>query len=269
MTSTPCRWRDWRGAPIQWCGVRVWQRSACSSRSMSVSEICGSTRRPDTSVSSSYASSTSSLAQFLTCSEGSWQITPWTDLLASWRSSRRHASAFAAVSQWLNRPASRGHSSSSAGNSTGRAMQFDRDFKEFLECLAGRDVRYLVVGGYAVAAHGHPRYTGDLDLWFWTAAENPESLLTALDDFGFADGGAAAAQARRRGAAPYPGRSRTSCRATPTTLCDPARRGRRRVESPHRRLPDCVRDQGRTTADPRPAARAPARGLRIPLTAPF
>lgn len=31
-------------------------------------------------------------------------------------------------------------------------MQFDRDFKELLECLAGRDVRYLVVGGYAVAA---------------------------------------------------------------------------------------------------------------------
>ena len=63
-------------------------------------------------------------------------------------------------------------------------MQFDRDFKEFLECLAGRDVRYLVVGGYAVAAHGHPRYTGDLDLWVWTAAENAERLLTALDEFG-------------------------------------------------------------------------------------
>lgn len=64
-------------------------------------------------------------------------------------------------------------------------MQFDRDFKEFLECLAARDVRYLVVGGYAVAAHGHPRYTGDLDLWIWTARENAASLLTALDDFGF------------------------------------------------------------------------------------
>lgn len=64
-------------------------------------------------------------------------------------------------------------------------MQFDRDFSEFLECLAARDVRYLVVGGYAVAAHGHPRYTGDLDLWVWTGAENAENLLTALRDFGF------------------------------------------------------------------------------------
>ena len=53
-------------------------------------------------------------------------------------------------------------------------MQFDRDFRELLACLAVHDVRYLVVGGYAVAAHGHghPRYTGDLDLWVWTAAKN-------------------------------------------------------------------------------------------------
>lgn len=64
-------------------------------------------------------------------------------------------------------------------------MQLDRDFKEFLECLAAREVRFLVIGGYAVAAHGHPRYTGDLDLWIWTRAENAQSLLTALDDFGF------------------------------------------------------------------------------------
>ena len=64
-------------------------------------------------------------------------------------------------------------------------MEFDRDFKEFLACLAARDVRFLVVGGYAVAVHGHPRYTGDLDLWVWTGAANAESLLTALDDFGF------------------------------------------------------------------------------------
>lgn len=72
-------------------------------------------------------------------------------------------------------------------------MQFDRDFKEFLECLAARDVRFLVVGGYAVAAHGHPRYTGDLDLWVWTGEENAESLLMALGDFGFGSVGLVAA----------------------------------------------------------------------------
>lgn len=39
--------------------------------------------------------------------------------------------------------------------------------------------------GYAVAAHGHPRYTGDLDIWVWRGAENADGLLAALEDFGF------------------------------------------------------------------------------------
>ncbi len=41
----------------------------------------------------------------------------------------------------------------------------NRDFKEFAELLDARGVDYLVVGGYALAAHGHPRYTGDIDFW--------------------------------------------------------------------------------------------------------
>lgn len=68
-------------------------------------------------------------------------------------------------------------------------MHLDSDFRELLACLAAREVRYLVVGGYAVAAHGHPRYTGDLDLWVWTDPGNAENLLTALADFGFASVG--------------------------------------------------------------------------------
>lgn len=39
----------------------------------------------------------------------------------------------------------------------------NRDFKEFAELLNAHRVEYLVVGGYALAAHGHPRYTGDID----------------------------------------------------------------------------------------------------------
>jgi hypothetical protein len=42
-----------------------------------------------------------------------------------------------------------------------------------------------VVGGYAVAAHGHPRFTKDLDLWIRVDPENARRLLDALDDFGF------------------------------------------------------------------------------------
>ena len=44
-------------------------------------------------------------------------------------------------------------------------MQLDRDFKEFVALLNAHNVRYLIVGGYAVAAHGLPRYTGDFDTW--------------------------------------------------------------------------------------------------------
>jgi hypothetical protein len=41
---------------------------------------------------------------------------------------------------------------------------FNQDFKEFIESLSANEVRYLVVGGYAVALHGYPRYTKDLDI---------------------------------------------------------------------------------------------------------
>lgn len=61
----------------------------------------------------------------------------------------------------------------------------NRDFKEFAELLNANGVDYLVVGGYALAAHGHPRYTGDIDFWVRPSADNIERLLAALRDFGF------------------------------------------------------------------------------------
>ena len=44
------------------------------------------------------------------------------------------------------------------------APVLNKDFREFVELLDSNGVEYLVVGGYALAAHGHPRYTGDLDM---------------------------------------------------------------------------------------------------------
>jgi hypothetical protein len=41
----------------------------------------------------------------------------------------------------------------------------NQDFREFIQSLNANKVRYLVVGGYAVALHGYPRYTKDLDVW--------------------------------------------------------------------------------------------------------
>lgn len=64
-------------------------------------------------------------------------------------------------------------------------MDFPNDFKEFIGLLNARKVKYLVAGGYAVAFHGYPRYTGDIDFWFDTSIENLQSLSNALSDFGF------------------------------------------------------------------------------------
>ena len=46
-----------------------------------------------------------------------------------------------------------------------------RDFKEFVELLNANAVEYLVVGAHALAPHGHPRYTGDLDIWLRVTLE--------------------------------------------------------------------------------------------------
>lgn len=59
------------------------------------------------------------------------------------------------------------------------------DFTEFVALLNAKGVEYLVVGGYALAAHGHPRYTGDIDFWVSAHPENLARLLDALQDFGF------------------------------------------------------------------------------------
>ncbi len=61
----------------------------------------------------------------------------------------------------------------------------NQDFKEFIQSLNANGVRYLVVGGYAVAVHGHPRYTKDMDVWIARDEENAARIVRALEDFGF------------------------------------------------------------------------------------
>lgn len=64
-------------------------------------------------------------------------------------------------------------------------MVLNQDFREFIELLNERNVKYLVIGGYAVAFHGHPRYTKDIDFWIWLNEENAERMVQVLRDFGF------------------------------------------------------------------------------------
>lgn len=59
------------------------------------------------------------------------------------------------------------------------------DFREFLSLLHTHRVNYLLVGGYAVAAHGYPRFTGDMDVWIQTNTENGENVFKVCREFGF------------------------------------------------------------------------------------
>lgn len=58
------------------------------------------------------------------------------------------------------------------------------DYKEMLQCLAAEKVKFLLVGAYALAAHGYPRATMDIDLWVMPSLENAEAVLRALRRFG-------------------------------------------------------------------------------------
>ena len=60
----------------------------------------------------------------------------------------------------------------------------NEDYKEMLQCLAEEDVKFLLVGAYALAAHGYPRATMDIDFWVLPSLKNAEAVLRALRRFG-------------------------------------------------------------------------------------
>ncbi len=64
-------------------------------------------------------------------------------------------------------------------------MEVQKDFRELLELFNEHKVEYLIVGGYALAFHGVPRYTGDIDIFVKPDTENALRILKALDEFGF------------------------------------------------------------------------------------
>jgi hypothetical protein len=64
-------------------------------------------------------------------------------------------------------------------------MNIQPDFAEFLRLLETHRVEYMIVGGYAVAFHGFPRFTKDIDVFFENSDANVARLRLALVDFGF------------------------------------------------------------------------------------
>ncbi len=63
-------------------------------------------------------------------------------------------------------------------------MEIQSDFKELLELFNANKIEYVIVGGYALAFHGAPRYTGDIDLFVKPDQENARRILKALEKFG-------------------------------------------------------------------------------------
>jgi hypothetical protein len=64
-------------------------------------------------------------------------------------------------------------------------MDIQKDFRELLELFNAHKVEYVIVGAYALAFHGVPRFTGDIDLFVSPTSENANRILAALDELGF------------------------------------------------------------------------------------
>lgn len=66
-------------------------------------------------------------------------------------------------------------------------MILQKDWKEFIELLNSENVDYLIVGAHALAFHGEPRATGDIDFWIRISPENAQRVARAVSRFGFPD----------------------------------------------------------------------------------
>ncbi len=58
------------------------------------------------------------------------------------------------------------------------------DFRDLIESFTSHNVDFIIVGAYALAFHGHARFTEDTDIWVQRSEENAEKVRAVLDDFG-------------------------------------------------------------------------------------
>lgn len=63
--------------------------------------------------------------------------------------------------------------------------QLPPDFKEFLKLFVAHEIKFLLIGGYAVNAFGYSRNTNDMDVWVENSASNRQKVIRALRAFGF------------------------------------------------------------------------------------
>ncbi|MEX2578664.1 MAG: nucleotidyl transferase AbiEii/AbiGii toxin family protein [Verrucomicrobiales bacterium] len=66
-------------------------------------------------------------------------------------------------------------------------MELQKDIREFVELLLSENAEFLLVGGYALAVHGAPRFTEDIDFLILVSPENADRIATVIERFGFGD----------------------------------------------------------------------------------
>ena len=64
-------------------------------------------------------------------------------------------------------------------------MKVEKDYEEFLRLLNKNKVKYCIVGAYAVAFYGKPRFTKDIDILVESSMENGKKIVETLSEFGF------------------------------------------------------------------------------------
>ena len=84
----------------------------------------------------------------------------------------------------VNGSTSSGLSRLKAGNSLTPNLKMNQDFQDLLRELCDAKARFLIVGAYALAVHGRPRATGDIDVWVEPSDENATRVYSALQAFG-------------------------------------------------------------------------------------
>jgi hypothetical protein len=65
-----------------------------------------------------------------------------------------------------------------------KLSMLNQDFRDMLLCLKEAGVDFMIVGAYALAAHGFPRATGDIDIWVRNSSDNANRVMSALAKFG-------------------------------------------------------------------------------------
>jgi predicted nucleotidyltransferase len=75
----------------------------------------------------------------------------------------------------------------------------NNDYKDILLALSNRKAKFLLIGAYAMAAHGYPRSTMDIDLWIMPDPENAILVLQSLEDFGAPSGGLSQSDLQKEG----------------------------------------------------------------------